>query len=233
VKDYLLFKKYSTKESILAIFYYVYLVLLTMLYFYIVKHVISSTTIASNNINKEIFKLVLGFINAFFQLIPIYILFKKYNHTFKDIGINFSNFFKDIIKGIVFFIPILFIYTFFYKMIFHLNISQESLIEYFIQLVLVAFVEEIIFRGYLQSRISSMIKNKFFSILIVSLMFSILHFIGAFSLQKLPNNLKETIIPLSLALLIRCIKHFYLTYICTKSNSLFASTITHFLNNIC
>nr|WP_306796795.1 CPBP family intramembrane glutamic endopeptidase [Clostridium sp. YIM B02551] len=166
---------------------------------------------------------------VFFELIPLYILLKKFNNSLKSVGINFSNILMDCIKGILFFIPIIFIYTFCFRLKYSINFNLTLIIDTFILLVQVALVEEIIFRGYLQSRISCLIKNKFLSIFLVSLMFALIHLCQYIPFPNIDRFLVTSLIIQSATY---CISHFYYTFICAKSNSIFASTITHFLKDL-
>ncbi len=94
-------------------------------------------------------------------------------------------------------------------------------------LVFVAFMEEIIIRGYIGTRLYGYFRNKGLSIIIVGLMFSIEHI--PFQLMFTQMNLLEYIIMNRHYLIVLTIFHFLLQWLYSKYNSIIAPTIFHFI----
>lgn len=223
MNNYIFSKKYNKSDIAFSLIYYIYIFLITIIYFNIVK---SNLLILSN---IPLLKLLINFLLVILQLYPIFIFLAYKKQSLSTIGININRFFLSIFKGIFYFIPILVIRFIFLNYIFKDIIFDFNFIIYsFIQLIQIALVEEIIFRGFLQSIFSGFMKNKFLSIIIVAILFAFIH-IGR---NLVFDFYKFNIILFLLGFLKLFIKHIYYTYISLKTNSIFASTITHFLNNI-
>ncbi|MGL4572445.1 MAG: CPBP family intramembrane glutamic endopeptidase [Clostridium sp.] len=219
MKNSLYSKKYMKIDIIFVLIYYIYLFILNLLYFAVITNL--------NYFNGNIgLKFVSAIILNVLQLIPIIIFIKYRNQDLDSIGLTKPISVKFVFKGILYFIPILIIRMIFFN--YETNYNGLFNINSIIQLIQVAFIEEIIFRGFIQSRLLSVFKNKTFSIILATLMFAFIHntkyIIIGFS------SISFTIILLGTLKL--SIKHIYYTFICNNTNSIMTSTITHWLNNI-
>ena len=94
-------------------------------------------------------------------------------------------------------------------------------------LIEIAFVEEVIFRGYVQQRLRGLIKNRYLNLLIVSFMFGIIHL--PFTLIQFDNI---TFLQVFLSTMPRMIMHIYFVGVFKAGdNSILSSTIVHGINN--
>lgn len=93
-------------------------------------------------------------------------------------------------------------------------------------LIEIAFVEEIIFRGYVQQRLRGIIKNKYINLFIVAFIFGIMHI----PITLIQGNL--SIMEVSLSIIPKMIMHIYFVGVYKMgNNSILSSTIVHSLNN--
>lgn len=212
-------KTYKKLDLIFVFTYYFYIFILSMLYFKII----------TNNIhyfNNTYLKLIANISLNLFQLIPIIIFIRYRGQSFKDIGIYLNNIYKLIFKGVLYFVPLLIIDIIFsdQKISFNTLFSINSII----QLVTIALIEEIIFRGFIQSRLFGIFKNKVFALILGSLMFSLIHS-NKFLIIGFTNI---SLISFLIGSLRLSLKHIYYTFITNNTNSIIPSTISHFLNNI-
>lgn len=107
------------------------------------------------------------------------------------------------------------------------NIKQIAfMIVYYLS---VALSEELVFRGYIGTRIYGLIKNKWIAISLVGILFVIMHFpyrlITGVSIQNL------TIYNIGW-LLNLFITHIILNFIYIKTNSIYGSIIPHWISNL-
>lgn len=93
-------------------------------------------------------------------------------------------------------------------------------------LVFVAFFEEVIFRGYIGSRLYGYFKNKFFSIIVTGVMFSIIHI--PMAMINVGMNLTEYIVNYSFRLVFLVLYHVFFQILYSKYNSLISPVIVHF-----
>lgn len=107
---------------------------------------------------------------------------------------------------------------------------EELFFNFLYTFLLIAFVEEIISRGFIQSRIRGIVKNKWVSILLGGLMFSVAHIPYDFLNQEL--NFISYLQKDYIMLIIYVIMHFYFVYIYSKTENILAPTITHTLINL-
>jgi hypothetical protein len=104
---------------------------------------------------------------------------------------------------------------------------EDALWTFLYFLICIAFVDELTFRGFIQTRIRGIIKNKWLSIIIVGLMFAIMHIPFQMLKAKLPLI---PFIQMDLGHLISTsILHIYFVYIYTRHNNIIAPTIAHAL----
>ncbi|GAA0720665.1 hypothetical protein GCM10008905_10100 [Clostridium malenominatum] len=221
---------YTNKDGYIAIGLYLYNIIL-----------ITITTIFS--LQKQLFfyfspyfksielvRLVAYLPIPLLQLIPLFILLKYKKQSVRSVGLKPEKIFKQIIIGVLFSIPFMLIIMFFSRLHGRRLVYNNHLIWIFIrQFIAVALVEEVIFRGYIQTRIQGLIKGKWKSIIIVALMFSFAHI----SSRMIRDNIGFfKYISSNIAYLKNlCIFHVYFVYLYTRNNNVISSTVFHGLNN--
>ena len=211
-------KQYTKKDGICAIALF-----LIMCILYGLIGLLSKYDFIKNNI-----KLVGCLFNIL--IIIITVIFVKINKQKIDsIGIGKGRCKLSIIMGVI-----LGLFYFYCNCISHLIegsklVSLNSIIYSTIYFFFVALCEEIVFRGYIGTRIYGLIKNKYVSILFVSLLFILMHFpyrmvAGNKSFIDIASNI-DWIINLF-------IFHIIMNFIYLKTNSLYGAIIPHWISDL-
>ncbi len=105
-------------------------------------------------------------------------------------------------------------------------ISADMLLyNIFYFFIVIGFVEELIFRGFIQTRLYGIIKNDFLAIIIAGVMFSFMHIPFQMSLVNMSffQYFSENI----LQLIIYVVWHVLFNFLYKKYNSIFTGTILH------
>ena len=216
--------KYEKLDGILAIFMTIYISITTIIFWYIIIKWGWFDKFASNFENKMFAKFIFYIPLNIIELFPIFIILKYRNQSLKSVGINKNKILKQIIIGISFYLP-LFLLS--WKSLKILNIESISIWSFMYMLIEIAFVEEVIFRGYVQQRLRGLIKNRYLNLLIVSFMFGIIHL--PFTLIQFDNI---TFLQVFLSTMPRMIMHIYFVGVFKAGdNSILSSTIVHGINN--
>ncbi|GIM30363.1 hypothetical protein CPJCM30710_30290 [Clostridium polyendosporum] len=225
-------KDFKFKDGIMSIIYYLYY----MIIIYLFGLLMFKTNIYENlasyfNINNQQFYMDIFYIPlTILQLIPIFILIKIRKQNIKSVGLKTDKIFKSMFLGIVFSIP--FITPTIINAISRGKniISLTNLIWLFLYFFIeIAFVEELSFRGFIQTRIQGLIKVKWLSIIVVGIMFSLMHI--PFQVIKANIPLNEFIINDSIHLIFTCVIHIYLVYLYTRDNNIISTSVSHTLIN--
>lgn len=221
---------YTKQDGIFSVLIYIYILVLAYLFGLFIYKSTLNNYLCNFFKNKDIYKIIIQIPVNVFQLLPIFLLIKIKNQPLISVGLSLKGILKQFLLGLLFSIPFIIIYIFLL-----LNNKTYFTMESFIftliyQLIFTSLIEEIIFRGFIQSRITGLINNKPLSILTVGIMFGLAHW----PFQLISNNkpLSEIIIPMLFSLLIRIVMHIYLNFIYQKSNNLIAPIITHTIKNI-
>lgn len=101
------------------------------------------------------------------------------------------------------------------------------LLKFFYYLIIISLTEEVIFRGYIQSRIFGLVHNNALATILVAIMFVLSHIPYHLSVSKM--NLVQFCQSNALWFVSVFILHLVFTYLYRKYNSIFASTIVHAL----
>lgn len=109
-------------------------------------------------------------------------------------------------------------------------IPLKNIIELVIYFSLVSICEEIVFRGYIGTRLNGLVKNKYFVLLLTGLLFIIMHFPyrmiahGMGIIDLTINNISW--------ILDLFIFHIILSFIYAKTNSIYGSIIPHWISDL-
>ncbi|MCI3922147.1 CPBP family intramembrane metalloprotease [Paenibacillus sp. TRM 82003] len=96
-------------------------------------------------------------------------------------------------------------------------------------LLCIGFIEELLVRGYIQTRILGIIKHKGWALLTVALLFSFLHV--PFQMIRTGKTLMEFIVYDYIHLFATGLAHLYFVYLFTRNYNLVAPSVTHGINN--
>ena len=162
------------------------------------------------------------------QIFPICIILRIRNQNLKSIGFIKNNLLKQFILGIIFSIPLISVTIVInYISGIKLNFESISIWSFLYMFVNIALPEEIIFRGFIPSRLGTLIKNKYLNILCVSFIFGVIH------IPFMLAQYKFTTIELIIAIIPKSLYHIYFSYLYKLSdNSILSPTIAHALNNL-
>lgn len=109
-------------------------------------------------------------------------------------------------------------------------IAIHNIFTYVIYYFFVSLCEEIVFRGYISTRICGIIKRQWFAIIAAGFLFIIMHF--PYRMIAYGISLKELTINNLFWLIDLFVTHIILNYIYMKTNSLYGAIIPHWVSNL-
>lgn len=109
-------------------------------------------------------------------------------------------------------------------------VELGNIIKFVVYYLTVALCEEIVFRGYIGTRLYGFIKNQYFVIIVSGILFVVMHFpyrmiVYGMTISDLTIYNMGWIIDLF-------ITHIVLSFIYLKTNSLYGSIISHWMSNL-
>ena len=217
----------SKVDGFLAIFMIGYVFFSTAINRYIVFDLALWDKFASYFNNRLFAKFLFHIPLSLFQILPIFIILKYRKQSLKSIGFNKTQILKQIIIGIILYIP-LYLLSLILNLVPSINLKLDSMSiwSFLYMLIEIALVEEIIFRGFLQQRLKGLIKNKYINLLIVAFIFGSMHI--PFILAQ--SNL--TFVQVFILVVPKMIMHIYFVGIYKAgNNSILSATIAHGVNN--
>lgn len=226
-------KAYSRKDGLIALVFYLY----SMVYYYLFGLLMFRTNVYETVANwlhlgdTTLYQFLFYFpITFLFQLLPIFLIVKIRKQSLKSLGLKKEKTLKSILLGLVFSIPFIVPPVIIAIMQGKQLIGLPNLIWLFLfYFLIIAFVEEIVFRGYLQTRIQGLIKGKWLSIVAAGLLFALTHI--PFQMVSRDLGLLEFIMAHGSMILITFPIHVYLVFLYTRDQNILSVTITHtFIN---
>ena len=217
----------SKIDGFLAVFMIGYVFFSTAIGRYIVFDLALWDKFASYFNNRLFAKFLFQIPLSLFQVFPIFIILKYRKQSLKSIGFNKTQILKQIIIGIILYIP-LYLLSLILNLVPSINLKLDSMSiwSFLYMLIEIALVEEIIFRGFLQQRLKGLIKNKYINLLIVAFIFGSMHI--PFILAQ--SNL--TFVQVFILVVPKMIIHIYFVGIYKAgNNSILSATIAHGVNN--
>ena len=223
-------KDYNKVDGILAIAYFLYILLFTVLFGFLVfrTNYVGKLTNLSGISSKAAFEVVFYIPVALIEAGPVFIILKCRKQSLNSIGVKKDKIIKSILLGVLFSIPP--ILSTLHQMSFErfsssVNFSN-ALWTFFYNFFEIAFVEEIIFRGFIQTRIQGLIRSKWTSIFLVGIMFSLLHIPFHMIEYNLSFSNYFTSSNVSF-LLLGFLMHIYFVYAYTRDNNILAPVVAH------
>lgn len=168
------------------------------------------------------------FCAVFIGIMALYLLLRKQKP--KTIGLTGKNLFKSIRFGLVY--ALVYIVVFFIIHTLRDDLAfrydfKTVILNFFYFLFLVAFFEEVLFRGFINSRLLGLTKNKYLNLILVSVLFSLMHwpfrafgFSGTVRDYFLDNYSYHSIL---------AILHFIFQYLYERYRNIAAPLILHFI----
>ena len=209
-------KKYDKKDGMLAILLFVII---------IIMYASVGILYKNNSFIKDNIKIIGCLFNLL--LIIVTILFVKLRkQRLETIGLK-GRWKLSIILG-----GILSLFYFYCNCLNHLIngeklISITSILFLMIYFLLVSVCEELVFRGYIGTRLNGLIKNKYIVIIVTGILFVVMHF----PYRMIAANMSLT--DFDIVWLINLfIFHLIMNFIYMKTNSIYGSIIPHWISDL-
>ena len=209
-------KRYDKKDGLFALILFIIVILLY-----------SFLAILNNNISfiKENIKIVGCIFNIILIVITI-IFVKLRKQGLETIGLK-GRWKLSIILG-----GVLSLFYFYCNCLDHLIngeklISITSILFLMIYFLLVSVCEELVFRGYIGTRLNGVIKNKYIALFITGILFVVMHF--PYRMIAANMSLSDFDIEWIINLFIF---HLIMSFIYMKSNSIYGSIIPHWISDL-
>lgn len=209
-------KNYNKKDGILALVLFV----ITIIMYSTLGLLYKNNSFVKENI--KMFGIIFNII-----LVIITILFVKFNkQKLYTIGLK-GNWKLSIILGII-----LSAFYFYSNCLSHLLegeklISINKILFLMIYFFVVSVCEEFVFRGYINTRLNGLIKNKYVVLCITGILFVVMHF--PYRMIAANMSLSDFDIGWLINLLIF---HLVMSFIYMKTNSIFGSIIPHWISDL-
>ncbi len=216
-------------DGIISIAYYVYY--LGFIYLFGLFLFKVGPNIYIFDFSKQFSKFIFYIPVAFLSLLPLGVIIRFRKQALASIGIKKDKILRSFIFGILYSLPFnlpTIIYVLFHGI--RINSNFFDLLWLFLYFfICIAFVEEVMFRGYIQTRIQTIIKNKWMSIIIVGIMFAFMHV--PFQMLKVDMSFGQFLLYDYKHLIITGLLHIYFVYIYNRDHQILAPTLTHALIN--
>jgi membrane protease YdiL (CAAX protease family) len=225
--DHTIINSIDKKHELIGVFFYIYYIL-TLITLGIVKF---KTPLYGYINNEYLAKLIFNMLIIIITITPIVTIMIMNKKGFETIGLklNKMKMYQSISIGIVGGIP--------FSILNIIGGIQEGntleinlpkiFINFIYYLFYIAFVEELIFRGFIQIHILKLIKSKWTSIFFVGVLFSLSHV--PFMVIKYNINVYDFVKCNYIYLIILFFKHIYYLYLYTRYETLITPIIAHTL----
>ncbi len=213
-------KKYSKKDGLLCLLFFIIFIL-------------AYSILAILNVRFDFVKnniLAFGSILNIILILIALVFVKLRGQTLDTIGLYKGKWKTSLIIGIILALIYLFNNCISYVIQGYTFIDIKKIGVYVIYYLLVSLCEEIAFRGYINTRINGIIKNKWFAIVLSGVLFIIMHFpyrmiAYGTTLQNLTIDNLGWIIDLF-------ITHMIISIIYIRTNSIYGAIIPHWISNL-
>ncbi len=226
-------KTYSRKDGLIALVFYLYCMVHSYLFALLMFRTNVYDTIANwlHMGDTTLYQFLFYLPITILEVLPIFVIMRLRKQSLKSIGLKKEKTLKSIFIGLVFSIPFIVPPVIIAIMQGKQLASLPNLIWLFLfYFLIIGFAEELVFRGYLQTRLQGLIKGKWLSIVITGLLFTLTHI--PFQMVSRDLGLLEFIMTHGGMILITFPIHIYLVYIYTRDQNILSVTITHTFINL-
>lgn len=219
------------QDGAICIWYYVYYLVLITLFGLLVFNTDIYERLGSGFTSGHLFRFLFYIPLAAASLLPMFAIMALRHQGLHTVGLRRDGALRAVATGLLGAIPVTL-----------LNISgplstgraintnvSELVWSLLYQLICIALVEELIFRGFIQTRIQQLIHRKWVSVAVVGLMFAAMHI--PFQMMRSQMTLVEFIVHDLRHLVTTFILHAYYVYLYRRSNGVVAPTIAHAIAN--
>ncbi|MFA5575700.1 MAG: type II CAAX endopeptidase family protein [Tissierellaceae bacterium] len=221
----------NRKDALYGIGYYMSYMLMVYLFGLLVYNTSIYESLAKNFNSRAFFRLAFNIPYAMINIMPIFIILRFRKQDIATVGIKKDKGLKSIAVGIVGSIPfslLNIIWPISNGKVINPNMA-DNLWTFLYYLLCISFTEELVFRGYLQSRMGGIVKSKWLKTIVVGIMFAIMHI--PFQMIK-ANMTPMEFIGQDLGHLINTsVIHIYLVFLFGRDNNIVAPTLAHAIIN--
>ena len=209
-------KKYDKKDGMLAILLFAIIIIMYALLGILYKN---------NSFIKDNIKIIGCLFNLLLIIVTI-IFVKLRKQGLETIGLK-GRWKLSIILG-----GVLSLFYFYCNCLDHLIngeklISITSILFLMVYFLLVAICEELVFRGYIGTRLNGLIKNKYIVIIVTGILFVVMHF--PYRMTAANMSLSDFDIGWIINLFVF---HLVMSFIYMKTNSIYGSIIPHWISDL-
>jgi len=219
------------KDGIYIIIYYVYCMIVLWLFGLLAFKTQIYYNLEKYFISKKLLMFLFFMPAAIIQVLPTFIILYFKKESIRSIGIKKDKILRSTLIGIIASIPLVIlaiIGPISTGKTLNLNLV-DNLWAFLYYLICIALTEEIIFRGYLQTRIQGLIKDKWESIILVGIMFGLMHV--PFQMIQDDMSLIDFLRYDFGHLISTSLLHIYFVYLYTRDNNIIAPTVAHAIIN--
>jgi membrane protease YdiL (CAAX protease family) len=219
-------RKYDLLDGIAALFFVIILFFgyVFILNKYYAEYYGLYTTDTSLRISQNIFAII------YTLLIAVYLLIRK--QPLSSIGLSRKNLKNSFLVGLYYSVlfTVAFLILHLIKDDFRIVTDGEIILKKSLYFVFfVALFEEFVFRGFINSRLRGLVKNKYLAMIVASVLFSLLHM--PFNSMYFAGSFGHYLKMQGAYHLILCFLHLFFTYLFNRYQNLAASTVFHFVYN--
>lgn len=215
-------KRYTVKDGILA--------LLLFSVFVMIYSIVGLVETKLGLTNNKLILMIIGFIVNVTMVLITLLFLKVKKQDINSIGLIGGKWKASCLTGVIIAGILFFMNCGQYLLQGKELIDANRLLVLIIYYLSVSLCEEVVFRGYIGTRLNGIVKKQWISIILTGLLFVIMHFPNriiayGMSLQDLTINNISWIADLF-------ITHIVLSVIYAKTNSLYGAIIPHWMSNL-
>lgn len=212
----------SVREGITAVLYFVYLNVINYAFGWYEDGWVQN--FRNLGWNEDWALVAVGLPMAALQLAPLLLILMRRGESPGSVGLRRSRMKRSLGLGVLGALPFALI-TIIGMHGLYLQGSPVPGFLYFFALI--ALPEELIFRGYIQTRITGLVRSKFAAVVVTGLLFSLMHI--PFQLSAHGMTYSGYLLQMYPHLLMVFGMHFYFTYLYTRTNNIWGTVLCHAL----
>lgn len=219
------------KDAIFGIVFYVFYMAIVYLFGLLMFKTKIYLNLGRHFKSKALFKLIFYIPNGIISLLPMFIILMFRKQSIGSIGIKRKNVFKSILVGLGGSVPFL-LWNIAGAISNGMRINRnlaDNLWNFLYYLICISLVEELVFRGFLNTRMRGLIKTGWINNIAVGIMFAILHI--PFQMIKASMTPLDFILHDFTHLISTLLIHIYLVFLYSRDNNIIAPTIAHTIIN--
>jgi membrane protease YdiL (CAAX protease family) len=224
-------KSIDKRDGFYSLIVYVYYMVMIFLYAMLLFKTDLYDNLSGYFSSKTFFRFLFYIPDTVVNLLPVFLILLFRRQSIRTIGMKKKHIGKSILIGVVGSIPFSIM-----NMIGPISSGKslnpnpmDWLWSFLYFLICIAFAEEVVFRGFLQTRIFGLIKNKWAGIVIVGILFALMHV--PFQMVKANMTPINFLLYDLRHLITTAVIHIYLAYLYTRDNNILAPTIAHAITN--